>query len=80
MNFSCPNTQAHYNEAVLCLNFGTPQNNEFSINLEQTENLLFLGVPIPKHIRVFFSLGCQVAPRRESRMHALKIPRENPGL
>ena len=31
MSFSCPNTQAHYNEAVLCLNFGTPENNEFSI-------------------------------------------------
>ena len=31
MIFSCPNTQAHYNEAVLCLNFGTPENNEFSI-------------------------------------------------
>ena len=40
MVFTCPNIQAHYNEAVLCLNFGTP------------ENLLFLGVPILKHIRV----------------------------
>ena len=26
-----PNIQAHCNEAVLCLNFGTPENNEFSI-------------------------------------------------
>ena len=26
-----PNTQAHYNEAVNLLNFGTPKNNEFSI-------------------------------------------------
>ena len=51
MIFSCPNTQAHYNEAVLCLNFGTPENNEF-FHLEQMENLLFLGVPILKHIRV----------------------------
>ena len=25
----CPNIQAQYNEAVLCLNFGTPENNEF---------------------------------------------------
>ena len=38
MVFTCPNIHAHYNEAVLCLNSGTP------------ENLLFLGVPILKHI------------------------------
>ena len=31
MVFRCPNIQAHYNEAVLCLKFGTPENNEFSI-------------------------------------------------
>ena len=31
MVFTCPNIQAHYNEAVLCLKFGTPENNEFSI-------------------------------------------------
>ena len=31
MVFRCPNIQAHCNEAVLCLNFGTPENNEFSI-------------------------------------------------
>ena len=31
MIFSCPNIQTDYNEAVLCLNFGTPENNEFSI-------------------------------------------------
>ena len=31
MVFMCPNIQAHYNEAVLCLKFGTPENNEFSI-------------------------------------------------
>ena len=30
MFFRCPNNQAHCNEAVLCLNFGTPENNEFS--------------------------------------------------
>ena len=47
MFFRCPNIQAHYNEAVIYLNFGTPKN-----NLEQMENLLFLGVPILKHIRV----------------------------
>ena len=51
MIFRCPNIPAHYNEAVIYLNFGTPKNNEFSI-LEQMENLLFLGVPILKHIRV----------------------------
>ena len=31
MFFRYPNIQAHYNDAVLCLNFGTPENNEFSI-------------------------------------------------
>ena len=31
MFFWCPNIQAHYNEAVIYLNFGTPKNNEFSI-------------------------------------------------
>ena len=31
MSFRCPNIQAHYNEAVIYLNFGTPKNNEFSI-------------------------------------------------
>ena len=31
MFFRGPNIQAHCNEAVLCLNFGTPENNEFSI-------------------------------------------------
>ena len=31
MVFRCHNIQAHYNEAVLCINFGTPENNEFSI-------------------------------------------------
>ena len=31
MIFGCPNIQTDYNEAVLCLNFGTPENNEFSI-------------------------------------------------
>ena len=51
MVFMCPNIHAHYNEAVLCLNFGTPENNEFSI-WNKMENLLFLGVPILKHIRV----------------------------
>ena len=54
MVFTCPIINAHDNEAVLCLNFGTPENNEFSVHLEQTENLLFLGVPILKHIRVIY--------------------------
>ena len=31
MVFRCPNIQAHCNEAVLCLYFWTPENNEFSI-------------------------------------------------
>ena len=51
MVFRCSNIQEHYNEAVIYLNFGTPKNNEF-FHLEQMENLLFLGVPILKHIRV----------------------------
>ena len=51
MIFRCPNIQTDYNEAVLCLNSGTPENNEF-FHLGQMENLLFLGVPIFKHIRV----------------------------
>ena len=31
MGFRCSNIQAHYNEAVDYLSFGTPKNNEFSI-------------------------------------------------
>ena len=31
MIIRCPSIQAHYNEAVIYLNFGTPKNNEFSI-------------------------------------------------
>ena len=31
MIFRCLNIQAHYNEAVMYLNFGTPKNDEFSI-------------------------------------------------
>ena len=31
MFFWCPSIQAHCNEAVIYLNFGTPKNNEFSI-------------------------------------------------
>ena len=31
MVFRCPNICTHYNEAVLSLNFGTPEKNEFSI-------------------------------------------------
>ena len=31
MIFRYPNIQTDYNEAVLCLNFGTPENNEFSV-------------------------------------------------
>ena len=29
--FRCPSIQAHCNEAVIYLNYGTPKNNEFSI-------------------------------------------------
>ena len=31
MFFRGSNSQAHCNEAILCPNFGTPENNEFSI-------------------------------------------------
>ena len=31
MIFRCPNIQTDNNEAVLCLNFGTPENNKFFI-------------------------------------------------
>ena len=31
MIFRLPNIQTDYNEAALCLIFGTPENNEFSI-------------------------------------------------
>ena len=31
MVFRCPNIQSHYNETVICLNFGIPENNDFSI-------------------------------------------------
>ena len=51
MFFRCPNIQAHCNEAVIYLNFGTSKNNEFAI----------LGVPIHKHIRAD-RLNCTCAP------------------
>ena len=44
MFFRGPNIQAHCNEAVLCLNFGTPENNEFSI--WNKWKIIILGVPI----------------------------------
>ena len=56
MIFRCSNIQAHNNEAVIYRNFGTPKKDEFY--LEQMENLLFLGVPILKHIRVFLVCTC----------------------
>ena len=51
MFFRGLNIQAHRNEAVLCLNFGTPENNEFSI-WDKWKIYYFLGVPILKHFRV----------------------------
>ena len=56
MVFRCPNIQAHYNEAVLCLNLGTPENNEFSI-WNKWKIYYFVGVPILKHIRVCQECG-----------------------
>ena len=56
MFFRCPSIQAHCNEAVIYLNLGTPKNNEFSI-WNKMENLLFLGVPILKHIRASYSVS-----------------------
>ena len=57
MFIRCPSIEAHYNEAVMYLNFGTPKSNKFSI-LEQMENLLFLGVPILKHFTVSQNYSC----------------------
>ena len=51
MIFRCPNIQTDYNEAVLCLNFGTPESNEFSI-WDKWKIYYFLGVLILMHIRV----------------------------
>ena len=53
MFFRCSSIQAHCNEAVVYLNFGTPKNNEFSI-WNKWKIYYFLGVPILKHIRVLF--------------------------
>ena len=54
MFFRCPSIQAHCNEAVIYLNFGTPKNNKFSI-WNKWKIYYFLGVPILKHIRVFIT-------------------------
>ena len=51
MVFRCPNIQACCKKAVLCLNFGTPENNEFSF-WDKWKIYYFLGVPILKHFRV----------------------------
>ena len=52
MVFRCTNIQSHYKEAVLCLNFGTPEKkNEFSI-WDKWKIYYFLGVQILKHITV----------------------------
>ena len=56
MVFRCPNIQAHDNEAVNCLNFGTPENNEFSI--WDKWKIHFLGVPMLKQIRAVKGLSC----------------------
>ena len=55
MFFRGSNIQAHCNEAVLCLNFGTPENNEFSI--WDKWKIYILGVPILKHFRVIHTLA-----------------------
>ena len=48
MIFRCPNIKELDNRAVKVLNFGTQKITNF--NLGQMENLLFIGVPIFKHI------------------------------
>ena len=56
MVFRCPNIQAHYNEAVLCLNFLRHlkiMNFPFGTN----GKFIILGVPILKHFRVYFITG-----------------------
>ena len=50
MDFRCANIQAHYNYAVICLNFGTPKTINFPFGT--SGKLIILGVPILKHITV----------------------------
>ena len=57
MVFRCPNIQAHYNEAVIYLNFGTPKIMNFPFGTNG--KLIILGVPILKHIRVNAALLSQ---------------------
>ena len=64
----------------MCPNFGTTKSNKFSIwnkwkiinfpFLEQMENLLFLGVPILKHIMVMQGEKqvCKTIPRNVLRL------------
>ena len=52
MIFSRPNIQTDYNEAVLCQNFGTPENNEFSIWDKWKIYYFLVSRIILKHIRV----------------------------
>ena len=50
MVFRCPNIQAHFNEAVIYLNFGTPK----TINFPFVSNgkLMVLGVPtFKRHLK-----------------------------
>ena len=56
MVFRYPNIQAHYNEAVLCLNFGTPEHNEFSI-WDKWKIYYFQVSQILKRIRVELCIG-----------------------
>ena len=50
MVLRCPNIQAHYNEAVIYLNFGTPKIMNFPFGTNG--KFIILGVPILKHNRV----------------------------
>ena len=58
MIFRCPNIQTDYNEAVLCLNFGTPENNEGNTDiLLICTCLLQMKIIIFDKIMTFFNLG-----------------------
>ena len=73
MVFRCPISQAHYNEPVIYLNCGTSENNKI-FHLEQMENLLFFGVPILKHIRVF---SCKIiVTQKIEKEQTLMSPRK----
>ena len=66
MFFRCLNIQAHYNEAVIYLNFGTPKIMNFPFGTNG--KFIILGVPILKHIRVYRTTPCYQTALQETIM------------